>query len=200
MSFGAAGRCRQGSLTPGPSPGGAGGKWGCRCGNGNEFVAFLLLAGTRVFGCCLLLCAPGGMWLCPPSSPQCLGALRNQLKRDLGGKKRDREGVRLRGEGLCPLSGVSVAILVRGRAGGRTARLSLSQGLRVLPGTSPASLSRCGISASASAPAAREIKDTAAAVPALEISCSLGCAGQGGGIGLQLELLCLFWDVQECCW
>lgn len=89
VSFGAAGMCRQGSLTPGSShcqaPWVQLGTGAAGVGLENKFVAFLLPS-TGVFGCCLLLCAPGRMCLCPPSSPQCLGAVRNQLKRGFGGE------------------------------------------------------------------------------------------------------------------
>lgn len=73
------------------------------------------------------------------------------------------------------IPGVTTAVPARGSAGGRTAWLGCPCPMGSACCLSPDVASR-GCSALASAPAAREIKDMAAAVPALEISC-LGWAG-----------------------
>lgn len=121
---------------------------------------------------------------CVCALPPPHNAVRNQLERNLKGEKMGHGGCEAQVKGLCPLSGVSVAILIRGSAGG-TAWLGcpcpLGSACCLAPALPPsADVGSRGCSALASAPAASEIKDTAAAVPALEISWLLGCGGTAG--------------------
>lgn len=129
--------------------------------------------------------------LCPRSNvsvpsllPTELGHREKSAQEGSGGEKMGGWEDEAQVEGLCPLSGVSMAIFVRGSAGG-TAWLGcacpLGSACCLAPALPPsADVGSRGCFALASAPAASEIKDTAAAVPALEISWLLGCGGAAG--------------------
>lgn len=122
------------------------------------------------------------MCLCPPSSPQCRE--KSAQEGSGGGGKMGQGGCEAQVKGSCPLSGVSVAVLVHGSAGGMAwlgCPCPLGSACCLAPALPPsADVGSRGCSALASAPAASEIKDTAAAVPALEISWLLGCGGAAG--------------------
>lgn len=159
VSFGAAGMCRQGSLTPGSSHCGC--RWEMGLGMETSLLPFSCSQAPELLGAASS-CVPQVEGVCALPPPH-----REISSRGIWGGKWGREGVRLRGRDCVCSWGVP----------GRAAWLGCP-----CPGTSPASPAAVGCRgccALASAPAAREIKGTAAAVPALEFFCLLGCAGPG---------------------